>query len=80
MKDTNKTFTITCTMNEKWIPHFLGVLRRMQILGEIGSSRNITLFSAGAGDFKPKFEWNTELPIPSSPTKQSGGDTIFNVG
>lgn len=80
MKHPNKTFTITCNMNERWIPHFLGMLRKMQSLGELGGSQNITIYSDGDGDFKPKFEWNVELPIPAAPIKQSGGDTTYDAG
>lgn len=67
----NKKFTIECEMNERWIPHFLGMLKRMQYLGNIGSSRNVTLFSDGDGDFYPKFNWDSTLPTPAEPKREN---------
>jgi hypothetical protein len=77
----NKTFTITCTMKERWIPHFLGMLKQCQLLGAQGSSRDVTIFADGDGDFRPKFEWPANLsdPAPSIKTDPSG-DTYFDAG
>lgn len=56
-----KEFTIKVKMKDRWIPHFLGMLKYMQTLGNIGSSRTISFFSDGDGDFRPKFEWDIEV-------------------
>lgn len=50
-------------MSERWIPYFLGALKAMEYCGNIGASRNVTLFSDGDGDFHPKFNWDN-LPSP----------------
>lgn len=65
-----KKFTIECEMKERWIPHFLGMLKTMQQLGNLGSSRNVSIFSDGDGDFRPKFQWKSELPEPAHPLKK----------
>lgn len=58
-------FTIKCKMRARWVPHFLGMLKTMQQLGSLGSSRQVTLFADGDGDFRPKFEWDKTLPEPA---------------
>lgn len=74
------TFTITCTMRARWVPHFLGMLRQMAYLGSIGSSRDVTIHSDGDGDFRPKFDWNESLPSPAEPREDRGGNTTFDAG
>jgi len=67
---SDKTFTITCTIRDRWIPHFLGMLKKMEYLGNIGASRRITFYSDGDGDYRPKFEWDEgKLPEPAKPLK-----------
>ena len=84
MKFENKTFTVTCTMRERWIPHFLGMLKKMEQLGGLGGSRNVTLYSDGDGDYRPKFDWKwenkDEMPVPAKPVKDVNGDTTFDAG
>ena len=46
---------IKCTIQDRWVNHFLGLLRRMQLLGSLGSSRILGFYSDGDGDFRPKF-------------------------
>ena len=48
-------FTITVEMQDRWVPHFLGMLQTMQFLGSIGSSRVVGIYADGDGDFRPKF-------------------------
>ena len=60
MKDAKK-FTIECEMKERWIPHFLGMLKKMEQLGGLGSSRPVGIFADGDGDFHPKFKWDDEI-------------------
>ncbi len=64
-------FTIKVKMNKRWIPHFLGMLRYMEHLGNVGSSRKVSIYSDGDGDFRPWFEWDIkgiELKPPASKT------------
>ena len=58
MKYEVKEFTIKCKMNERWIPHFLGMLKSMERLGGLGGSRWVRFYSDGDGDYRPKFKWN----------------------
>jgi hypothetical protein len=51
----NVTFAVECTMSERRVPHFLAALRRMEQLGDIGSSRFVAIYADGDGDFRPKF-------------------------
>lgn len=76
----DKTFTITCTMRERWIPHFLGALKQMQRLGSLGSSRDVTIYSDGDGDFRPRFEWPTNFPASEPAEVKPNGDTFFDAG
>lgn len=57
----DKTFTITCTMNERWIDTFLSMLKYMEVCGNIGHSALIGFYSDGDGDFHPKFESDIEF-------------------
>ncbi len=36
-------FTIKCEMKDRWVPHFIAMLKRMERLGGIGSSRLVSL-------------------------------------
>lgn len=60
MSDT-VTFTVSVTMKRRWVPHFLGMLRTMQRLGGWGASRPVVFYADGDGDFRPKFEWDTDI-------------------
>lgn len=74
-------FTVECEMNECWVPHFLGMLKWMQKLGGLGSSRKVTFFSDGDGDFRPNFIWDSSLPEPKEPKEvKCNGDVIFDAG
>lgn len=73
-------FTITVEMNDRWVPHFLGTLKRQQLLGSLGSSRDVTIHADGDGDYRPKFEWGENLPEPAKPSKESNGNTWFDAG
>ena len=67
-------------MKDRWIPHFLGMLHRMQVLGEQGSSREVAMFADGDGDFRPKFVWDVDIP-PAIPTRTSkSGNVMYDAG
>ena len=58
-------FTITCEMEDRWVPQFLGMLEKMEYLGNVGASRRVAFYSDGDGDYRPKFEWDkSSLPEP----------------
>lgn len=47
---------IECEMKDRWVPHFLGMLKMMVSLGSMGASRVIGFMADGDGDFRPKFK------------------------
>ena len=73
-------FTIKVTMRNRWIPHFLAMLKEMQYLGAVGSSREIALFSDGDGDFRPKFEWPESLDCNVLPVRNQDGHKLYDAG
>ena len=62
MYNMEKTFTVTCTMEERWIDTFMSMLNKMESDGQLGHSEIIGFYSDGDGDFRPEFEskinWN----------------------
>lgn len=50
-----RKFTIRVEMEERWVSHFISMLKEMEHLGDIGASRTVSLYSDGDGDFRPKF-------------------------
>ena len=79
MKERKK-FTIECDMEARWVPHFLAMLKYMQQLGGLGSSREVTLYADGDGDFRPKFTWDSSLPSDGKPVRDDGGNRTFDAG
>lgn len=75
-----KKFRITCEMKERWIPHFLGMLKQMERLGNIGSSRSVAIYADGDGDFRPIFKWKKSLGDTAKPSTNTIGDTTFDAG
>lgn len=73
-------FTIKCRMRARWVPYFLGMLAHIQKLGSWGSSRDVTLFADGDGDFRPQFEWGETLPAPVNGIEDESGNTFFDAG
>ena len=71
--DDEVTFTLKFTMRKRWVPQFLGMLKRMQYLGGIGSSREVVLFSDGDGDFNPKFHTDVDI----KPKEGQGKEKLF---
>ena len=58
------TFTITATMDKRWMNTFCSMLKYMEHCGDIGHSSSITFYSDGDGDFRPKF--NIDCPFESN--------------
>ena len=83
MNEDNETirFTVHCTMKRRWASQFIGMLKRMQHLGSIGSSRNVIFYADGDGDFRPQFECEDQTINTSDPALQyKNGDTLFDAG
>ena len=80
MKNT-KTFNIEVTMQKRWIPHFLSMLKYMEQLGGLGGSRQVGIYSDGDGDFRPKFIFNDELlPEIKKPYFDNDGNRLYDAG
>lgn len=76
----SQTFTIECTMKERWIPHFISMLNYIQQLGELGGSRKVSFYSDGDGDFRPQFkvlDINYDIMPPVS---DEDGDRLYDAG
>lgn len=74
-----KKFTIAVEMNERWIPHFMSMLKYMEHLGNIGTSRNVEIFSDGDGDFRPKFKTDIEFEVVE-PVADNDGNRTYDAG
>lgn len=73
-------FTIKVTMRSRWVPHFLAMLKYMEQLGGLGSTRKVSIYSDGDGDFHPKFEWSDDLPCDAEPVKDDDGHRVYDAG
>jgi len=80
MKNDITKFTIECEMKSRWVPHFLSMLKYMQQLGSLGSSRLISFYADGDGDYRPKFKWDETLPSKAEPIKDNDGDRTYDAG
>ncbi|HDG7527511.1 TPA: hypothetical protein PFR81_002006 [Clostridioides difficile] len=56
-----KEITIKIKMEERWINDFCSMLKMMENLGNVGSSKIVGIYSDGDGDFRPKFEIDTDF-------------------
>lgn len=57
---------IHARMDERWIPHFLAFLKKMQENGERGHSETLAFFSDGDGDFRPQFNFLVDDEIEAA--------------
>lgn len=73
-------FTVECEMEGRWVPHFLAMLKTMQSLGNVGSSRLVGLFADGDGDFHPKFSWDESLNSEAAPVEKSDAGIMYDAG
>jgi hypothetical protein len=73
-------FNITVTMPKRWIPHFLAMLKYMQYLGSVGSSRKVSLYADGNGDFRPCFDFHPSLASDAKPIADPGGNREYDAG
>jgi len=80
MMQNDTEFTIRCKMRSRWVPHFLAMLKYMQYLGGVGSSRKVTFYADGDGDFRPTFEWDKNLPSDAKSIRDMQGDRTYDAG
>jgi hypothetical protein len=80
MKKDITEFTIDVKMQSRWVPHFVTMLKYMQFLGDVGSSRHVTLFSDGDGDFRPKFEFSIDPERVEPVDGNKSGEHVYDAG
>lgn len=83
-------FTIEVDMQDRWVPHFIGMLNTMQSYGSMGCSRNLCFHSDGDGDFRPKFKYhrhlgpegqfNEGMPEEAPARESSNGNCFYDAG
>ena len=52
----------------------------MEQLGNLGGSREVGIYSDGDGDFRPKFEWDSSLPMEAQPVKDDEDNRLYDAG
>lgn len=69
-------------MRKRWIPSFLGMLKYMEQLGDLGASRVAAFYSDGDGDFRPKFEANdlTDVDIKDAKFIGYNDGRLYDAG
>lgn len=73
-------FQVDVEMEDRWAPYFVGMLKEMERLGSIGSSRGISFYADGDGDFHPKFSWPENIKPARPITIDGSGNTLFDAG
>ena len=72
-----KKFTIEVEMEERWIDCFMSMLNKMEHLGNSGASRDVSIYSDGDGDFRPKFkadvDWEKMEPVDKNSSHYDAG-------
>ena len=82
---SKRTFTIEVTMNERWVNDFCSMLNWMQSCGNLGHSSLVGFYADGDGDFRPKFNINTEWEKTSGIWYKDGNltkipEVLFDAG
>ncbi len=76
----NVEFNIVVKMQERWVPHFLAMLRMMEYNGNIGRSIIVAINSDGDGDFRPNFIWSEALNATAKPVNEDSCSIEFDAG
>lgn len=79
----DKTFSVECTMEERWIPYFISFLKKMQYNGNVGHTGVVAFMADGDGDFRPKFtpdiDYYTVNPSIGSASKKAP-EFLYDAG
>jgi hypothetical protein len=78
-----KKITIDVEMEERWLTYFISMLEHMEYYGSIGGSRMIGFHCDGDGDFRPKFNFNTEIDTSKVPImwyRFKNVDLVYDAG
>lgn len=73
-----KEFNINVEMEERWIPHSMSMLKEMERCGHIGTSRIVSMFADGDGDFRPKFK--ADIDFEQVEPRQFADRRIYDAG
>jgi len=73
-----KEITIKAHVPDEWVDSFCSMLKEMEDLGKIGSSRNVIIFSDGDGDFRPEFDISVPFKRLKPFTNQND-DRMFDI-
>jgi len=72
---------IKADIPDRWVDTFLSMLKKLEYLGTIGSSRGVMIYSDGDGDFRPKFEFDTEFEELDKPEMEGPtSDYFYDAG
>ena len=82
MPDKNEIieFAITAKMSRRWADQFCSMLKYMEYLGNLGSSKTVEFFCDGDGDFRPKFTLPLEIKTDIVPFPMENGNAFFDAG
>lgn len=78
-----KTFTIECTMSERWIPTFMSFLQKLQYNGIVGHTGAVAIMADGDRDFRPKFRTDEKHYITNPHTSSAANkpsEFLYDAG
>lgn len=78
-ENDESTFTIKCTMKNRWIPHFIGMLRGIEYNGKVGHSGKVGIYADGDGDFRPQFDISLDIKA-AKPIKDNNDEVLYDAG
>lgn len=76
-----RKFTIECEVPERWVDDFCAMLNSMQSFGNLGHSGVVGIYADGDGDFRPRFNIQTEWDITrATKLEKFNHMTIYDAG
>lgn len=80
-----RTFNIEVTMEERWVDDFCSMLKWMESCGNLGHSSLVGFYADGDGDFRPRFNIETEYHNTDGIWKEDGHvnelpEVIYDAG
>lgn len=73
------SFIVRVKMRRRWAPHFVEMLKYMQKLGGLGSSRYVRFYSDGDGDYRPTFQFDKSFEHVK-PVADEDGARTYDAG
>lgn len=76
-----RKFIIECEVPERWVNDFCAMLNSMQSFGNLGHSGVVGIYADGDGDFRPKFNIQTEWDrTQATKLEKFNPMTIYDAG